>query len=1322
MFTKTATSLNLLHPENDTDVLNTFDKTIQSGFVSLLCKQLFESNLEIKTHCQSPCHCSWIMEVIGAGFKMDLTNHNLMNQCIDLYELWFIKNEQVPQAILDNYNFYIEKIILQLTFVFAHNPSSQEQKSYEVLCKRVISIYQNLYKLIRSSPIENTFVRMMVAVMDDVFNSQNYTVITELIRFFNQIWICYQPTEIELWKVLTNCYGKWIINQSVVSSWKDVMVTLENHLIKILTKENNESFDITLTYSSFGIKCSMTPKYLLLFYMKFMHLIGNICNIQKTDVHYNLIQAIGNLIDILIGTSLTGNDIYRIFSDILYQTIIYKDHRLFSKSINLALMLLVKIYISKYSITQFDKMFYYKLYCSLSKCLTSSNIIVITNAVSETYKIVESIPSTSSIIFNDIIYAITKISKEPKGTTEEIRPISIKLLQKIQLMFTEQRDQMISSLSKISSEQPFITSVLNICFEFLKIDPIKTKEVFIIIGRVIISLINNKRNKGINTDIILSNFIPLLSSNYHEWFSSISSGNLDSLLELFRIILMYRYSFYKESVKDIFLLIQQYISYKIDNLQSVYPLLNIYSCYFTYCYSIMKPAELLFTINLIDKMNKIIENDNVLSSLRYDIQLYNSLINTYLPSTENNQDVNELILKKELINKSFDWENSIHCYYVFEQAIFSLIELPWIENTLLCIIRTRYGKQIFTMKMHDEEIQWTRIDYSCPSIEGSYKEIEVTKSSWTEKTDFININELMNIVKKQEETNSKTMKNSILHDPIIISKKNWKSYKCTVFNEFFLQRLLSTLLNFNHLTNSPVEELVVSDDLFNELKQLDEISPISQYEVLIKSDHITDQYISFIDNLGELQLIQNEKEKKNLLIKEDNGFKVNYQVDLLNNIIPNTNYKAIIIWGLPDKLSHYDAELQFIISPTTSELFNVQLNQKTGIALESQLIPFETLPSFISSVLLSHSSNSEIPKTIFEERKNILLSIAAFLDTKYTCVATHSLFSKSYLQSTNPVDFKNNGVFEVLTSVKKPVTKSPCFFNRTKSPKIFSSKTTSPGLTHVTGAHDNIQPNKKVTESEGPSPASVPNKTNSPSTRVTLGTFRRKPVAESLNERPHSMNLQEVLSTSKKIEEPTSTPQVNQTPSHTSNSQISTQPATARFGVSLNFNDIKAFNRCAIDEESKDVTPPKVASQSINSSSQSIILNTKSSPTQQTGKVSLWGQKPVSSNPQNVLSQSSGSEPTQSHTPVTRRTFADHNSSFKRRSSFIPRTPVVASQELEPVTQNESPGPLHNSVSHGSLHSPTNSVVQGIPQPSSSTPQRRAFFARRNPRQSLDNQ
>ncbi|EDR22624.1 hypothetical protein EDI_115070 [Entamoeba dispar SAW760] len=1307
MFTKTATSLNLLNPESNTDVLNTFDKTIQSGFVSLLCKQLFESNLDIKTHCQSPCHCSWIMEIIGAGFKMDLTNHNLMNQCIDLYELWFIKQEQVPQVILDNYKFYIEKIVLQLTFVFAHKPSSQEQKSYEALCKRVISIYQNLYKLIRSSSIENTFVRMMVAVMDDVFNSQNYAVITELIRFFSQIWICYQPTEIELWKILTNCYGKWIINQSVVSSWKDVMITLENRLIKILSKENNESFDITLAYNSFEIKCSMTPKYLLLFYMKFMHLIGNICNIQKADVHYNLIQAIGNLIDILIGTNLTGNDIYRIFCDILYQTIIYKDHRLFSKSINMSLMLLVKIYISKYSITQFDKIFYYKLYYSLSKCLTSSNVIVIISAISETYKIVESISTTSNIIFNDIIYAITKISKEPKGTTEEIRPISIKLLQKIQLIFTEQRDQILSSLSKNSSEQPFIISVLNICFEFLKIDPIKTEEVFTTLGRVIVSLINSKRDKGINTDIILSNFIPLLKS----------------LLDLFRIILIYRYHFYKESVKDIFLLIQQYISYRIDNLQSVCPLLNIYSCYFTYCYSFMKPAELLFTMNLIDKMNKIIENENTLSLFKYDIQLYNSFINTYLHSIENNQDINELILKKELINKSSDWENSIHCYYVFEQAIFSIIELPWIENTLLCIIRTRYGKQIFTMKMHDEEIQWTRIDYSCPNIEDNHKEIEITKSSWTEKNDFINISELMNSINKQEEKNSKIMKNGILHDPIIISKKNWKNYKCTVFNEFFLQRLLSTLLNFNHLTNSPVEELIVGDDLFKELKKLDEISLISQYEVLIKSDHITNQYISFIDNLGELQLIQNENEKKNSLVKEDNGFRINYQIDVLNNILPNTNYKAIIIWGSPDKLSHYDAELQFIISPTTSELFNVQLNQKTGIALESQLVPFETLPSFISSVLLSHSTNSESPRTIFEERKNTILSIAAFLDTKYTCVATHSLFSKNYLQSTNPIDFKNNGIFEVPTPVKKPVSKSPCFFNRTKSPKTFSSKTTSPNLTH-----DNTQSNKKAIESEGSSPASVPNKTNSPSTRVTLGTFRRKPVTESLNERPHTMNLQEVLDTSKKVEEITSTPQGSQTPSHITNSQSPTQPATAHFGVSLNFNDIKAFNRCALDEEPKDlITSPKGSSPSNIDSSQSIVSNTRPSPTQQTGKVSLWGQKPVSSSPQTVLSQPSETEPTQSPTPVTRRTFADHNSSFKRRYSFIPRTPVGTAQGLESVTpnekayQNESPAPLQTSVSHSSLQQPTNSVVQGVPQPSS-TPQRRAFFGRRNPRQSLDNQ
>lgn len=85
MFTKTAEILGLISLAPDSDILAPFDKDVQTGMVRLLCKQFSSSN-DLSTYMKSDAHCQWIMEVIGAGFKLDLEEGALISQCIDIYE------------------------------------------------------------------------------------------------------------------------------------------------------------------------------------------------------------------------------------------------------------------------------------------------------------------------------------------------------------------------------------------------------------------------------------------------------------------------------------------------------------------------------------------------------------------------------------------------------------------------------------------------------------------------------------------------------------------------------------------------------------------------------------------------------------------------------------------------------------------------------------------------------------------------------------------------------------------------------------------------------------------------------------------------------------------------------------------------------------------------------------------------------------------------------------------------------------------------------------------------------------------------------------
>ena len=106
---------------------------------------------------------------------------------------------------------FLEKVCYQLSHVFNHIPSQQDQKSYEVQTKKVIQFYQKVYlNDIRHKKNEDNFVRLMIAVMDDIINSLNYVVIGGMIGFFNCIWISYQTHDVKLWNTLKYCYQKWI--------------------------------------------------------------------------------------------------------------------------------------------------------------------------------------------------------------------------------------------------------------------------------------------------------------------------------------------------------------------------------------------------------------------------------------------------------------------------------------------------------------------------------------------------------------------------------------------------------------------------------------------------------------------------------------------------------------------------------------------------------------------------------------------------------------------------------------------------------------------------------------------------------------------------------------------------------------------------------------------------------------------------------------------------------------------------------------------------------------------------------------------------------
>ncbi|ELP87288.1 hypothetical protein EIN_095450 [Entamoeba invadens IP1] len=1088
MFTSKAQELGLLTPSNETDVLSIFESKTQSGIVGLVCADILKNKENLNKFFLSKSHTTWLLEVIGAGLQLNLSDSTIITQCIDLYEKWFVKNENVPDTINTNRAAYLEECLLQLTLIFSHEPKVAEYPIYETLCMKTLKIFEFLYPSIRTTKIENVFVRALIAVAENVFCSKNTIILNETFKFLNVVWTCFSSKENELWDILKKCYVNWITNKTVALIWKDTMISLQNSLVEVLTSQSDEHV-ITTQINQVDYTVTFTSTYLLTFYLKFLHITGNLCNVENADVHHRLILGIGKLVDGLLKTVLSGNDIMRIFCDILYQTVVYKDHRTFTESVLDSISIFVTIFLTKKE--SYDMNYLYKTQSALSKCLTSINLDINIGTVEHLINLFNVRPELSSMLSGDIMFSLCRIAKEAAPTPQNKKNI-LTLLQQIQMIFTPRRDSLQQNTVSL------LQQAIDVVFSIIKIDPEHCDDVFVTMNRILVSIVSLD-NKGMNVNKFLNLFVKEFDNNSGTWLLQISQmGN--PLCEFLKNILAYKESVDFTILKDIFTIMQKRVMENSEEPQKVENLLSVFSLFYSVCLPQLSHEQLLFTNAILDKVIKTIQNDSTLAEFDFDIKLQNILYETNQKSFLDNQ-ITETFVTKELEKRGFTGNDFIHVYYVFENSVISIIEVPWYEKVIV-ILRNRYGKAVYSFLMDDENEEW-KMGNIPVGEEREVKALKTISPKWIKSGE----NEVDEIEKMRNENNKTQyggMGNGKLQLPFVVCEKTWKEMNCDVLNPCFRQRILSSVLNYNHMTNSPVEELVSNEELFKELGRLDGTSCLREFDVIVKAEQATHEYLEFVGNLGVLETVKENDTQRTELRYLSDGVLVNYHVDILNT--NNNRFRdmretdVLISWGCSsDKCSDQSQDnslecgLTITITPTTSELYMVSLNSKVGLCLENQLCSFEVMSSLIKGVVLARANESETKRSAFTERNNILLSVASFLDTKYTCVATHSLFSNNHLKLTKPVDFKNVTVFAFPQQITKK-TKHPSniTFTKAKSPNTCKnnllrspSPSSSRGFKTVVGILDKTSP---PCGAESTSPTLSP----SPNQRVTMGLYRKK--------------------------------------------------------------------------------------------------------------------------------------------------------------------------------------------------------------------------------------
>ncbi|KAL7717972.1 Ral GTPase-activating protein subunit alpha/beta N-terminal domain-containing protein [Entamoeba marina] len=1157
MFSLTATHLGLLKQSPSSGVLLPFDSKIQCGLVDLLCKQLFTYTTNIAEICTSDVHCIWVMEVVGAGLGLEIEQQPLISQCIDLYEMWFIRKENVPSPIEDNYLNYLESAVFQLTLVFKHTPSPHQHKIYEMLCKRVILMFQRLYQVFRSTSIEEKFCKILIGVVEDVVQSQNMIVMNNIIRLFYQVWTALNLVDNTVWKTLSKCHYSWVEQLPIASAWKETMIVIQNTVIQLLKKKSDEC-SFHLLNNNVSVTSTFKPQDLLKFWLKFMHLCGNICNIQSSEVHLGLVQGIRELVDSLIQTEMNGNDIMNLYGDILYQIIKYNNHITYCDSVCQSLLSLIHIFMKKYNSTQFMNIYTCQLYRSLSLCLTSESFDVCIFAIEQYCNIIDTIPPTNTILIADVISAIDKVVKKPAEVTVNIRSISLQLLHKIEFVVTQQRQRIQTTLNKFSIAQPMICSIFNICFDMLKVDPVNIDDVFIALSRFIIASFYKEAINFIEPNVIINKFITSLSKHCNSWLAAASNGNQNkSLLDFMLLLLQYPKYFSPSVLKDVLLLIESYLEFINEIRPSTNSVLQVYSSYFTYCYFELNEKELFNSSLIIDKLMKIQSCGNVSESFGLDIEMISLMDRLYFAKTlHNNDSLNEENLKKEFTKHDCVFEDYIHVLYLFQKVVISFIELPWKSDKVIVIIRTRYGKNVFGISYQTYETNWTLLSQKEVVEDISCGELPITNCNWITNSCF-NINKTIPNQQNHLIDLAKDMNNGSLQPPISVDRINPSSLCFDSFNHCFITRMLCTVLGYSHPLKSEMEQFwIVYPHALNLMLKLNQVKQQKEY-------------VQFLHSLGEIETIETiGKSSINQMHFESQGNIINYHVDILNDT-SDTIPRALINWGTTTDAStkvNETCELVINIIPTHTELYLIQSNQDEGLLLPQQLCSYDMLPDYINSSLLLYSRLSLAPRYTFETRSELLLTIGSFIESEYTSVAVNTLFNKKLIRKTEPFDFKTKSVFdssfiEKVFGKQIPYSKNKPS-NEQQRPQLSKRNSFRVALSPI----QTPPPPQNSDSPQTPQSSTSPRKSRSPgvgrtiSPRVPLGQFKRTGISgRPLSVEFNSVNKKEIIEESSPK---TSTSPIIPATSPIKESKIDRNIALApQFGATLSFKSISPLQQ-----------------------------------------------------------------------------------------------------------------------------------------------------------------
>lgn len=237
-------------PDN---VLQTFPTTVGQDVVQSVLKPLYD--LSTKPESRSSLVTSeqvhWTMQVVGHGLTLPLTEHGLIQTCIQVYDDWlsalYFPKLSVPDPIVKDPNHYAQIIFKQFFQLFKPRVTDPILLDFHInLCKKVLQITHLIARKQETKLSRETWKALfnyLLKVSDLLLSpptepSSLGSVLCELlIHVLFESWLracidCF-PTP-NLWKSLRELCSNWRHHYSVVEQWNKLTYSLTLHTINHL--------------------------------------------------------------------------------------------------------------------------------------------------------------------------------------------------------------------------------------------------------------------------------------------------------------------------------------------------------------------------------------------------------------------------------------------------------------------------------------------------------------------------------------------------------------------------------------------------------------------------------------------------------------------------------------------------------------------------------------------------------------------------------------------------------------------------------------------------------------------------------------------------------------------------------------------------------------------------------------------------------------------------------------------------------------------------------------------------------------------------------